>query len=166
MATLVLVRHAKSDYPAGVVDHDRPLSPRGRANAATIAPRIREAIPADTSLGAAISTAVRASQTWSIVAPGLPAIAQEWSDAALYLAEPSAIAEVATCFTTDVGIIVGHNPGIEELARAVPASRDAVARQMADKFPTAAFAVIDTGATPLAAWQPEDSTCTDFVTCR
>ena len=27
--TLLLMRHAKSDYPAGVIDHDRPLARRG-----------------------------------------------------------------------------------------------------------------------------------------
>ena len=27
--TLLLLRHAKSDYPAGVADHDRPLAARG-----------------------------------------------------------------------------------------------------------------------------------------
>ncbi|HUB57091.1 MAG TPA: histidine phosphatase family protein, partial [Mycobacterium sp.] len=31
--TLVLLRHAKSAYPNGVPDHDRPLAPRGRREA-------------------------------------------------------------------------------------------------------------------------------------
>ena len=31
--TLVLLRHAKSDYPGGVADHDRPLAPRGEREA-------------------------------------------------------------------------------------------------------------------------------------
>jgi hypothetical protein len=31
--TLLLLRHAKSDYPQGVVDHDRPLAPRGEREA-------------------------------------------------------------------------------------------------------------------------------------
>ena len=32
--TLLLLRHAKSDYPAAVADHDRPLAPRGDREAA------------------------------------------------------------------------------------------------------------------------------------
>ncbi|MDY6811748.1 MAG: histidine phosphatase family protein, partial [Actinomycetota bacterium] len=32
--TLVLMRHGKSGYPAGVGDHDRPLAARGRREAA------------------------------------------------------------------------------------------------------------------------------------
>ena len=166
MARLILLRHAKSDYPPGVPDHERPLSARGRANAGTIASRILEAIPSGWSFGAAVSTAARTQETWAHVEAGLPALAQYWNDAALYLAEPATIAETAACFTTDVGIIVGHNPGIWELAESMEASRDSVAEQMAQKFPTAAFAVIDTGTTPLARWQPQDATCIDFVTCR
>ena len=30
---LILLRHAKSDYPLGVPDHDRPLNERGRRDA-------------------------------------------------------------------------------------------------------------------------------------
>ena len=32
--TLILLRHGKSGYPAGVPDHDRPLADRGRREAA------------------------------------------------------------------------------------------------------------------------------------
>ena len=166
MARLILLRHAKSDYPLGVPDHERPLSARGRANAGTIARRILEAIPPGSSLGAAVSTAARTQQTWAHVEDGMPALAQYWNDAALYLAKPASIAETAACFTTDVGIIVGHNPGIWELAESINAARDSIAEQMADKFPTSTFAVIDTGTAPLARWHPEDATCIDFVKCR
>ena len=166
MARLILLRHAKSDYPLGVPDHERPLSARGRANADTMANLVLGAIPPGWSLGAAVSTATRTQETWARIEAGIPAVAQHWNDAALYLAEPATIAETAACFTTDVGIIVGHNPGIWELAESIPAAREQIAEEMAHKFPTAAFAVIDTGTTPLAHWQPEDATCIDFVKCR
>ena len=42
--TLILLRHAKSDYPDGVADHERPLAKRG----------IREAALADEKVAAAI----------------------------------------------------------------------------------------------------------------
>ncbi len=33
---LILIRHAKSDYPPGVPDHDRPLNARGLRDAPRI----------------------------------------------------------------------------------------------------------------------------------
>lgn len=36
MAEYLLMRHAKSTHPLGIADRDRPLSPRGRRNAAAI----------------------------------------------------------------------------------------------------------------------------------
>ena len=33
MKRLILLRHAKSDYPDGVSDHERPLAPRGQRDA-------------------------------------------------------------------------------------------------------------------------------------
>ena len=166
MATLIMLRHAKSDYPIGVPDHDRPLSKRGRTNARTIAARMSEFISPDARLGAAISTALRAQQTWSILEAGLPAVDHQWNDSALYLAEPATIAECARAFTTDVGIIVGHNPGIEELARSVAPATPDIGAALADKFSTASFAVLDTGGAPLSDWQPAHAHCVGFVTCR
>ena len=39
--TLLLLRHAKSAYPEGMVDHDRPLAPRGVRQAALAGDWIR-----------------------------------------------------------------------------------------------------------------------------
>lgn len=36
MAQLLLLRHAKSAWPAGVADRDRPLAPRGERDALTV----------------------------------------------------------------------------------------------------------------------------------
>src|SRR5512142_3041937 len=66
---LVLVRHAKSAYPHGVPDHERPLSGKGRRNAqaagrwfATEGPRVRLALCSD---------ATRARHTWEIIRAAL-----------------------------------------------------------------------------------------------
>ena len=47
MAEILLMRHAKSSYPSGVADRDRPLSARGERSAAAIGEAITrfEAIP-------------------------------------------------------------------------------------------------------------------------
>ncbi len=59
--TLLLMRHAKSEYPAGVADHDRPLAPRGVREAALAGDWLRANVPAIDSV--LCSTATRARQT-------------------------------------------------------------------------------------------------------
>jgi len=168
MPTLILLRHAKSDYPPGVADHDRPLSARGVRNAARIGERLRDHIPVGASVGAAISTATRTLQTWQIVRADFEqagrSVDQSWEDSALYLAEPAALVEASHCFRTDVGILVGHNPGLEELALSIPGEPEAAA-DMAVKFPTAAFAVIHI---PGDDWDYtiDEARLEAFTTCR
>lgn len=164
MPTLILLRHAKSDYPPGVRDHDRPLSARGQANAATIAAHLGGFVPRGASVGAAVSTAVRAQETWQHAEAGYEQPQQHWDDAALYLAEPEVIVETTRCFTTDIGIIVGHNPGLAELAASVTPGDGVVARQLATKFPTATFAVLELADQSWEGWST--AVCTDVVICR
>ena len=51
--TLILLRHAKSDYPDGVADHERPLAQRGIREAALAGDWIREHLPAVDAVAAA-----------------------------------------------------------------------------------------------------------------
>src|SRR3954467_9521492 len=44
--TLLLLRHAKSDYPTGVADHERPLAPRGEREARLAGDWLRAHAPA------------------------------------------------------------------------------------------------------------------------
>ncbi len=168
MPTLILLRHAKSDYPPGVPDHDRPLSARGLANAARIGERLREHIPASATLGVAVSSAKRTQQTWEVVQADFERVDQQvdqcWDDSALYLAQPAAIVEASRCFGTDVGIVVGHNPGLEELALSIP-GRAGAASQIAVKFPTAAFAVIHIAGDDWE-YSIDDARLEAFMTCR
>lgn len=165
MDRLILLRHAKSAYPEGVPDHDRPLDERGRANAARIAARLSEFIPPDARVAAAVSTAVRAQQTWQIVHKGLSI--PSWSDRSLYLAEPDAILEVASAIDSECGIVVGHNPGLEQLALSARGAQDAMdrdtLRRLAGKFPTSAFAVLDQ---PEGDWLSGNLVCAGFAVCR
>lgn len=165
MHTLVLLRHAKSDYPVGVGDHDRPLSERGKRNAETIASHLLAVVPANARIGVAVSSARRTQETWEYVAADMPRPDQYWQDASLYLAEPAQIVEVARCFKTDVGIVVGHNPGIEELARSIQERDSTMTTGLDEKFPTASFAVIRvSGFTAVPPYI--DGVCSAFVTCR
>ncbi len=165
MHRLIVLRHAKSDYPPGVEDHHRPLNERGQTNARTIASRLQRHLPRDASVSAAVSTAARAQRTWEVVQQDLPV--PFWSDRTLYLAEPGKLLEVASAFDTDVGVIVGHNPGLEELARSARGARgmrDAeTSIALWEKFPTSAFAVLDS---PTGVWATGQLTCTAFAVCR
>ena len=58
---LVLMRHAKSAYPAGVADHDRPLAPRGTREAGLAGDWLRANL--GTVDAVLCSSAVRARRT-------------------------------------------------------------------------------------------------------
>ena len=69
MRRLILLRHAKSDRPAGVADHERPLNDRGRRAAPAVGAHLAEAgIKPDLAL---VSTATRTQETWEAVAAAL-----------------------------------------------------------------------------------------------
>src|SRR4029453_5768266 len=59
--TLLLLRHAKSDYPQGVADHERPLAPRGEREAGLAGDWLRAHAPAVDAV--LCSTATRTRQT-------------------------------------------------------------------------------------------------------
>jgi phosphohistidine phosphatase len=153
-ARLILVRHAKSDYPWGVDDHDRPLNERGRRDA----PEIGTWLAANVHWSGAaplvlVSTARRAQLTWSLAATRLSA---DWGDAEvrdearIYEADVSALQDVVVSNAPADGtvLLVGHNPGLVELIAQVCVADDMSQRAIA-KFPTSSVAVLE-GEAPLA----------------
>ena len=165
MERLILLRHAKSAYPVGVADHDRPLSDRGVRDAQTIADHLAPFLPDRATVSAAISTALRTQQTWTHVAQRTQA--RTWTDRNLYLASADEAWQVCASFDSDIGIIVGHNPGLEDLAIRFPGAPalvdDASGKRIIDKFPTAAFVVLDC---PTADWRFDSVAATAFRICR
>ncbi len=112
--TLVLLRHAKSDWPEGVADADRPLADRGRRDAAAAGGWFAgELPPLDLVL---CSPAVRARETWRLVAAGLPeAPPVEYRDE-LYGASAGTLSWLAQELPAAASTValVGHNPGLAE----------------------------------------------------
>lgn len=111
MKTLLLARHAKSDWgdPA-VPDHDRPLNARGRRDAPAMAARLRDEGIRLTHIVS--STALRARTTADAYAS---AFALDVADEPLlYAASARTILEVAAALPDDVetAMLVGHNPGM------------------------------------------------------
>ncbi|WP_210571060.1 histidine phosphatase family protein [Streptomyces sp. GESEQ-4] len=140
---LVILRHAKSAWPDGVPDHDRPLAPRGRrdAPAAGIALAEADCLP-DLAL---CSTAVRARQTWELASDqwGTPPPVNH--DPRLYGADVPDLLSVVHDVSAEVEtlLLVGHNPGLEELVLALAGdSLDDALERVRVKFPTSAIAIL------------------------
>ena len=118
MKRLLLLRHAKA-VPATepLVDIDRPLAERGERDARRIGERLRRQQLHPTLI--LTSPAARALRTAQLVAEAIDyardAIAL---DRRLYLAEPAATVDIiaAQNDATKTLIVVGHNPGLTELA--------------------------------------------------
>ena len=139
--TLVLLRHAKSAYPDGVADHDRPLAARGRREAGLAGDWLRNHVPAiDTVL---CSTATRTRETLSRTGVDAPVVFTEH----LYDATPGAVIGQINGVDTGVRVllVVGHEPTMTQLALgladAATANSD-VAERISTKYPTSALTVL------------------------
>lgn len=113
MTTLVLVRHAKSDWgDPRLGDHDRPLNDRGMRDAPVLARRL-----ADTGLrldALLSSTALRARTTASFFGAALGL--QPELDPDLYGAPASSLLAAAAARGAGSVMVVAHDPGMTVLA--------------------------------------------------
>jgi len=118
--TLFLLRHGHaSPTAAGASDHDRALTAAGRRDAEWIGPRIAAHGPGPTLL--LCSSARRAVETLAALRPSLSAAAEVEVERDLYLAgADSLLARIREVEPLHAGLlVVGHNPGIGALARAL-----------------------------------------------
>lgn len=141
----LLLRHAKSDWgDASQSDAERPLNQRGVRSAHLLGDYIeqRELVP-DRIL---CSTATRAMQTGELVSSawktsvGIDYLPQ------LYMATPETIlGEIRKADQRyNRVLLIGHNPGMAQAIYAlVLQNNPKAARRIAEKLPTAGFAVID-----------------------
>jgi phosphohistidine phosphatase len=152
MRRLMLLRHAKSDWSVGgQSDAERALAPRGRAVAPVVGRYMAQhGLRPDLAL---VSPARRTRETWDLVGPAFDAPPPAKFDKRLYEARAAAILAVIQQAPDEAHtlLLVGHNPGMQELANLLAAAGDRDARQaLAEKFPTAALAVIDL---PVDRWK-------------
>jgi phosphohistidine phosphatase len=143
MKTLLILRHAKSSWKdVRLGDHERPLNQRGQRDAPRMGRLLREE---DLVPGLILSSsAERARQTAEAVAeesgyPGELQLSRE-----LYAAGPEAYLEAlqALAGEPESVLVVGHNPGLEELVEMLTGE--------AVRLPTAALAQV---ALPIQRWQ-------------
>ena len=121
------MRHAKSDYPLGVADHDRPLNRRGRLAAALMGAYLREAAMMPDL--AFVSTAARAQETWARMGLGAASEARP----GLYHASAETALETAGEAPADVQtlLLLWHQPGIRDAANRMIGAHEV------HQFPTA-----------------------------
>jgi phosphohistidine phosphatase len=141
---LLLLRHAKSDWPPGVPDGERPLAERG----------VRDAEAAGELLAAEgwtpdlvlCSTAERARRTWSLAAAALTPAPVLLEQPELYGADVPDVLRLVRAVEEAVGtlLVVGHQPTfsrtVQELA-GDHSDQDALDR-LREKFPTSGIAVL------------------------
>jgi phosphohistidine phosphatase len=165
MRRLLLFRHAKSSRPAGVDDHDRPLSGRGRcASEAMGRFMVEQGLRPDLVV---VSSSRRTHATWALASLAFGQHPPAVDDDRLYEATPETLLEVIrqTQNAVQTLMLVGHNPGMAELADLLVARGKASAlSRMREKFPTATLAVIDFEATDWAELSPGSGRLESFNT--
>lgn len=143
MRRLILFRHAKSDRPTGVEDHERPLSPRGRKASSLMGGyMVEEGLVPDHVL---VSTARRTQETWDLAGSAFAQDIARTDEQRLYDASADKILEVIRQTPSDIRtlLVVGHNPGLHELALQLTGTRGPDVSRLRRKYPTAGLVVID-----------------------
>lgn len=142
---VVLLRHAKSAWPHGVPDHERPLAGRGRRNAratgawfAAEGPRPQLVLCSD---------ATRTRHTWEIVSASIPGDSPPMTIVPeLYHASPVEVVQLLRAVPEGVGVVVvvGHQPTLADTAQllAGKGSDRGSLRRLRTKYPTNGAAVL------------------------
>jgi len=147
--TLTLLRHAKSGYDDPLLrDFDRPLNDRGRRAAMRIGqwlgramrqgqmPDIRHVLA---------SPAVRVRQTIEGVEAGMGQPLAPIYERRIYLSSSATLVELVAGFpdAIDHAMLVGHNPGLEDLLLELVPPGGELRAEAALKYPTATIARLD-----------------------
>jgi phosphohistidine phosphatase len=113
--SLILLRHAKSDWSGGETDLERPLAIRGQRQAPEAGAWLAANLAAlDLAI---VSPAERARATWELVSAELPTPPEVRHDDRVYAASERELLEVIQELSDDLHavVLVGHNPGLEDL---------------------------------------------------
>lgn len=139
MKTIFLLRHAKSSWDDPVErDFDRPLNPRGRRAAETIGRYLREeSLNFDHVVA---SPAVRVIETLDGVEAGARRPLGATFDRRIYMASAMTLLDIVHEAADDYDslLLVGHNPGLEDLIfMLTPSDTSPIRREVDVKYPTA-----------------------------
>lgn len=144
MRRLMLLRHTKSDWTDGAEDRERPLGPRGRQAAPLMGAYLaHHGLVPDRVL---VSPARRTRETWDLAAAAFGTELPVAIDERIYMASTGRLFDIVREQPADahVLLVVGHNPGLQDLALELVATGEGDARErLGEKFPTGGLAVID-----------------------
>jgi phosphohistidine phosphatase len=140
---LWLLRHAKSswDHP-GLPDSDRPLAARGRRAAELLAAHVAASDVRPAMV--LCSSSLRTRQTLAAILPALGDALEIRIERALYGAGPAELLERLRRVPNRASsvMLIGHNPGIQDLALGLAAGGPALAA-LEERFPTGALATVE-----------------------
>jgi phosphohistidine phosphatase len=145
MRRLILLRHstAASAEP-GASDQDRELTAEGRADAALVGAYLaNHSFRPDRVM---VSPAARTRDSWRQIAAALRAAPNAVFDRRIYNASSQILFDVIAETPDDARIVLmlGHNPGLHELAVLLVANGDIDIRErLRENFPTSGIAIID-----------------------
>ena len=113
--TLIVLRHAKSDWSGGEADIDRTLNHRGQSQAPEAGRWLAEHVP--TIDLAIVSPATRARATWALASAELSGSPEARIDDRAYAASVNDLLQIVRELPDELQnvILVAHNPGLEEL---------------------------------------------------
>ena len=113
--TLVLTRHAKSDWGSPALpDHDRPLNARGRRSAVALGEWL--AATPHRPVEVVLSGARRTVETWGGMADAFDPAPPVRVERRLYDAPAERILDVLREAEANPVLVIGHNPGIGDFA--------------------------------------------------
>jgi phosphohistidine phosphatase len=164
---LILLRHAKAAPKEAAEDFDRVLAPTGRSEMGPIARRLgTEDLRPDIAL---VSPSARTRETWDLAQGSLHDVAVSFEDriyeapAEQLLAVLREADGVVADGPAERVLLVGHNPGISELAHVLTGTGEGLDRLLRG-MPTAALAVIDFDVEAWREIRPGEGRLADFVT--
>lgn len=161
MYALYLLRHAKSSWADPTLsDHERPLAPRGRRDAKRIAAHLlQQRVEPEVVL---CSSAARARETLELLRPALGSSTVEVEEELYAASSDELLARIRLVpDAVDSVMLIGHNPGLHQLALTLASSGDELERLEA-KFPTAALSTLAVS----KGWsrlEPADATVAAYV---
>ena len=166
MRRLLLFRHAKTERSEpGMEDRGRKLVERGRKDAASIgAYMATHALTPDRVM---TSPAARTQETWKLAAAAFKPTPAGSAVERLYGATPHEIFDLIKQAPANAHtlLIVGHNPGLHELAQMLVASGNIETReQMREKLPTSGLLIIDFAFDEWAKLHPQSGRLERFIT--
>jgi phosphohistidine phosphatase len=138
MKTLLVLRHAKAAGDAPKGDKDRALTKRGERDAALIAQQLSDIAARPDAV--VTSDARRARQTAAIVAAAIGFAPPLTIEPALYAAGVDTLLQIVRELPDTAGcvLLVGHNPGFEQLSAALSGDGSPAAH-----LPTAGLAPLE-----------------------